>query len=153
MTEARERKRAETVTRTEVVLPGMTNNHNTMFGGFVLQMMDMTCAIAAARFCSQPVVTISSERVDFKVPIRAGYTVELTARVVYTGTTSMTIKVQVYSQPFTGGNRRLCTEGFFNFVALDRTGRGTSVVPELIVETEEERRDWEAAERLRKTRR
>jgi len=123
-----------------------------MFGGYVLQMMDMTCAIAAARFCRHEVVTISSERVDFKVPIRAAYTIELRARVVYTGTTSMTIKVDVFSQPFTGGRRKLCTTGFFNFVALDRTGRSTVTVPELIVETDEERSDWETARRLREDR-
>jgi acyl-CoA hydrolase len=152
MTEARERKRAETVIRSELVLPGMTNNLDTMFGGYVLQMMDMTCSIAAARFCNKQVVTISSERVDFKVPIRASYTVELAARVVFTGKTSMTIKVDVFSQPFTGGRKRLCTTGYFNFVALDRTGRHTSAVPELIVETDEERRDWETAKKLRQAR-
>lgn len=148
----RDRRRTEAVTRTELVIPPMTNSHGTMYGGRVLEMMDMTCGIAAMRFCCGPVVTISSERVDFKVPIRAGYIVELNARVVYTGTTSMTVKVEVYSQPVASHEKQLCTVGFFNFVALDQTGQIPVEVPELIVETEEEKRDLEEAERLRKAR-
>jgi acyl-CoA hydrolase len=150
--EEKQKKRAETVHRTEIVLPGLTNVYGTMFGGKVLEMMDVTCAIAAARFCRRDVVTISSERVDFKVPIRAGRIVELVARVVYTGRTSMTVRVDVLSQHFAEESKQLCTTGYFNFVALDRTGRQTVPVPELIVETEEERRDWEIADQLRRKR-
>ncbi|HUX07176.1 MAG TPA: acyl-CoA thioesterase [Acidobacteriota bacterium] len=150
--EKRESKRAETVWHTEIVQPWLTNVLGTMFGGKVLEMMDVTCAIAAARFCKRDVVTISSERVDFKVPIRAGRIVELAARVVFTGRTSMTVKVDVYSQHFAEESKQLCTTGYFNFVALDRTGRHTVPVPELIVETEEEQRDWEIAEQLRRNR-
>jgi acyl-CoA hydrolase len=134
--EERQKKRAEAVHRTEIVLPGLTNVYGTMFGGKVLEMMDVTCAIAAARFCRRDVVTISSERVDFKVPIR----------------TSMTVKVDVLSQHFAEESKQLCTTGYFNFVALDRTGRQTVPVPELIVETEDERRDWEIADQLRRKR-
>ena len=148
----RTRKKTITVTRTELVIPPMTNSHGTMYGGRVLEMMDMTCGIAAMRFCRGPVVTVSSERVDFKVPIRAGYIVELNARVVYTGNTSMTVKVEVFSQPVAHEERRLCTSGFFNFVALDDTGRNPITVPELIIETEDEKRDHREALSLREAR-
>lgn len=150
--ERREKKKAETVVRTEIVLPSMTNTHGTMFGGKMLEMMDVTCGIAAIRYCGLDVVTISSERVDFKVPIRAGRIVELTARVVFTGSTSMTVKVDVHSQHMAEERKQLCTTGFFNFVALDRTGRRTVTVPELITETAEEKKDWEIAEKLREAR-
>ena len=148
----RERRKTESVTRTELVIPPMTNSHGTMYGGLVLEMMDMTCGIAAMRFCRRPVVTVSSERVDFKVPIRAGYIVELDARVVYTGRTSITVKVEVFSQSVAHTEKRLCTSGFFNFVALDETGKNPVPVPELIVETEEEKNDHKEAEGLRKAR-
>lgn len=150
--EDRPKKKAIEITRTELVLPNMTNVHGTMFGGKVLEMMDMTCAIAAMRFCRKTVVTISSEHVEFKVPIRAGSMIEMKARVVYTGRTSMTVKVTLHSQHPAEDNSRLSTTGFFNFVALDRTGRHTVPVPELIVMTEEEQTDWEHAARLREFR-
>ena len=148
----RQKKKAIEITRTELVLPNMTNVHGTMFGGKVLEMMDMTCAIAAMRFCRKPVVTISSEHVDFKVPIRAGSVIEMKAKVVYTGTTSMAVKVTLHSQHPAEESSRLSTTGFFNFVALDRTGRHAVPVPELIVEGEEAQADWEHAMRLREFR-
>ncbi len=146
---SRERKRTEVVTRTELVMPYMTNSHGTMYGGKVLEMMDMTCGIAAMRFCRRPVVTVSSERVDFNVPIRAGSIAELRARVVLTGRTSMTARVDVYSQDPAEERRYLCTTGYFNFVALDPTGRTPAEVPELIVESDEQRHDRERAQQLR----
>lgn len=150
--ENRDKKKSEVVTRTEVVLPNMTNAHGTMFGGKVLEMMDMTCGIAAMRFCHKSVVTISSEHVDFKVPIRAGSIIKLEALVVYTGRSLMTVKVTVHSQQPAEEKWHLCTTGYFNFVALDRTSRQTVPVPRLIVETEEEKQDWEQAELMRKFR-
>lgn len=147
--EARKRKRAEEVVRMELVLPSMTNSHGTLFGGRVLEMMDMTCGIAAMNFCQKPVVTISSERVDFKVPIRAGSIVDMRAKVIYSGRTSLTVKVEVHSRHFAENVKRLCTTGYFNFVALDRTGRHPVEVPELMVESEQEKRDWEHARKLR----
>ena len=150
--EERPKKNTIEITRTELVLPNLTNVHGTMFGGKVLEMMDMTCAIAAMRFCRKPVVTISSEHVDFKVPIRAGSVIELKAKVVYTGRTSMTVKVTLHSQHPAEDNSRLSTTGYFNFVALDRTGRHAVPVPELIVETDEEKSDWKHAEHLREFR-
>lgn len=148
----RPKKKAVVVTRTELVLPNMTNVHGTMFGGKVLEMMDMTCAIAAMRYCRKPVVTISSEHVQFKVPIRHGAIIDLSARVVFTGTSSMTVKVEVHSQHPAEEEQRLCTTGFFNFVALDRTGTKTVEVPELIVKTDQEKHDWEHANALREIR-
>lgn len=145
----RPKKRTVVVTRTELVLPNMTNAHGTMFGGKVLEMMDMTCAIAAMRYCRKPVVTISSEHVQFKVPIRHGAIIEMRANVVFTGRSSMTVKVEVHSQHPAEEEHRLSTTGFFNFVALDRTGTKTVEVPELIVKTEDEKRDWEHARALR----
>ena len=149
---SRERKCSEVVTRTELVMPYMTNSHGTMYGGKVLEMMDMTCGIAAMRFCRRPVVTVSSERVDFNVPIRAGSIVELKARVVLTGRTSMTAKVDVFSQNPAEERKHLCTTGFFNFVALDPTGRTPVEVPELIVENDKQRQDLEKAQLLREFR-
>ena len=79
---------APRVVTTEHVLPGNTNMHGTMFGGDVLALMDKTAAIAALRFCRQPVVTASTERIDFRTPIRLGDIIEAHARVIHTGRTS-----------------------------------------------------------------
>ena len=67
-----EARPAPEIHATDIVLPHQTNNFNTMFGGEVMAMMDKAAAIAGLRFCRQPLVTASSERIDFRTPIHAG---------------------------------------------------------------------------------
>src|SRR3954465_3460552 len=78
----------------EMVFPEQTNHLGTLFGGQALAMMDKAAFIAASRYARRAVVTASSERVDFHVPVRQGQLVELLARVVATGRTSITVETQ-----------------------------------------------------------
>ena len=61
----------------EMVFPEQTNHLGTLFGGQALAMMDKAAFIAASRYARRAVVTASSERVDFHVPVRQGELVEL----------------------------------------------------------------------------
>lgn len=140
-------RRAEAVRSTNFVFPNDTNHHGTMFGGRVLQLMDQTGAIAAARFAHTTVITAAMEAVSFQQPIREGMIIETVARVVYTGRTSMIVRVDVAEHQLTGERTR-ATTGYLTMVALDTAGNPTPV-PQLIIETEEERADYHAAERVR----
>ena len=112
-----------------------------MFGGRVLQLMDQTGAIAAARFARTAVVTAAMEAVSFQHPIREGMIIETVARVVYTGRTSMIVRVDVYADNQLTGERKRATTGYLTMVALDAAGKPTPV-PQLLIETEEERADY-----------
>ncbi len=136
------------VTTTEIVLPSNTNTHGTMFGGDVLALMDKSAAIAALRFCRQPVVTASTERIDFRTPIRLGDIIEAQARVIHTGTTSMIVRIDIWDERPLSGERELCTSGYYAFVSVDEAGRPRPV-PMLIVQTLEEQADWEHGEEIR----
>lgn len=136
------------VTTTEHVLPGNTNTHGTMFGGDVLALMDKTAAIAAIRFCRQPVVTASTEHIDFRTPIREGDIIEAHARVVHTGRTSLIVRIDIYAERPFSDEREHCTSGYYSFVSIDEGGR-PQPVPPLEIETEEEQRDWERGEEIR----
>src|SRR5262245_52012911 len=118
MSETRPELAAPEVHRTDLVLPNQTNNFNTMFGGEVMAVMDKTAAIAALRFCRTPVVTASSERIDFRTPIHAGEIIEAVARVIYVGRTSMIVRVHIFAEHPLTGERRLCTTGYFSMVAV-----------------------------------
>ena len=72
-------------------------------------------------------VTVASERVEFKVPVVAGQLVELVARVERVGRTSVTVGVDMYAETVATGERRLATSGTFVFVAIDDEGRPTPV--------------------------
>jgi acyl-CoA hydrolase len=67
-------------------------------------------------------VTVASDRVEFKVPVRAGQLVELVARVTKVGRTSVTVGVDMYAEDVASGERRLATKGSFVFVAIDDDG-------------------------------
>jgi acyl-CoA hydrolase len=106
----------------EIVFPGETNHYGTLFGGRALALMDKAAFVAASRFARRSVVTASSERVDFRAPVQQGQLVELWARVVATGRTSVTVEVDLIS-----GARQLATRGKFVLVAVDSTGAPVSV--------------------------
>ncbi|MEM9596564.1 MAG: acyl-CoA thioesterase, partial [Acidobacteriota bacterium] len=56
----------------EMVFPGQTNHFGTLFGGQALALMDKAAFIVASRYARRAVVTASSEKCDFHVPVRQG---------------------------------------------------------------------------------
>jgi acyl-CoA hydrolase len=111
----------------EMVFPEQTNHYGTLFGGQALALMDKAAFIAASRYARRTVVTASSEKVDFRVPITQGQLVDLVASVVATGRTSITVAVELHAEDLLTGDRRLATRGRFVLVALDSRGKPTSV--------------------------
>ncbi|HMQ31962.1 MAG TPA: acyl-CoA thioesterase [Chloroflexaceae bacterium] len=137
--EARPRKAAVEERMADIVLPDQTNGFGTMFGGDVMALMDKAAAIAALRFCRQPVVTASSERIDFRTPIGQGEIVEAYSRVIYVGRTSMVVRVRIFAEHPLRGERRVCTTGYFSMVAVRREGAAPAPVPELVLPDDEAR--------------
>jgi acyl-CoA hydrolase len=133
---------------TDIVLPNQTNNFNTMFGGEVMALMDKAAAIAGLRFCRQPLVTASSERIDFRTPIHAGEIIEAIARVIYVGRTSMLVRVHIYAEHPLKGDRRVCTTGYFSMVSIDPQGQPL-LVPRLSLEDDEAQAEWAIGEEIR----
>jgi len=111
----------------EMVFPEQTNHYGTLFGGQALALMDKAAFIVASRFARRTVVTASSEKCDFHVPVRQGQLVELVAKVIATGRTSITVEVELFSEDLLSGDRQLATRGQFAMVALDSHGRPTAV--------------------------
>ena len=133
---------------TDIVLPNQTNNFGTMFGGEVMALMDKAAAIAGLRFCRQPLVTASSERIDFRTPIHAGEIIEAIARVIYVGRTSMSVRVHIYAEHPLKGDTRVCTTGYFSMVSIDKQGHPIAV-PRLLLDDEEARAEWIVGEEIR----
>ena len=113
----------------EMVFPERTNHYGTLFGGQALALMDMAAFVVASRYARRTVVTACSEKCDFHVPVRQGQLVELHARVVATGKTSMTVEVDLFSEDLLSGDRQLGTRGRFVMVALDAHGKPAAVPP------------------------
>ena len=105
----------------KAVFPGETNHYDTLFGGTALQWMDEAAFIAATRFTREKVVTVSSDKVNFKMPIPAGSIVELDAQITRVGNTSIEVNVDVYREDMYEDKRVLALHGSFVFVSLDKT--------------------------------
>lgn len=114
---------------THVVFPGQTNHHGTLFGGEALSMMDSAAFIAATRHCRRKVVTRHLDAMQFTRPIPQGTLVELVARVVGTGRSSMTVRVDLFIEDMYSDRRDLGCSGTFVLVALDADGQPTPVPP------------------------
>ena len=142
-------KKSKWVESWEIVFPNDANPHGTMFGGRLMAVMDKTAAIAASKFAEKLAVTASTEAMDFIHPVKVGDRIQTLAKVVWVGRTSMVVKVDVYAENPLTHKRVHCTTAYFNFVALDDAGNPTTI-PSLLIETEEERRDFEIAEIVKK---
>lgn len=111
----------------DLVFPNQTNHIGTLFGGHALAMMDKAASIAAHRYARRTVVTASIEHTDFVTPVYEGELVEVSAHVVKTGRTSLVVEVELWAEALLSGERRLCTRGKVNMVALDESGKPTPV--------------------------
>ena len=59
--------------------------------------------------------------------MRAGQLVELVARVVGEGRTSVTVAVDMFVEELLSRDRQLATSGSFVFVAIDQDGNPTPI--------------------------
>nr|WP_244977174.1 acyl-CoA thioesterase [Deinococcus humi] len=120
---------------THVVFPGATNHHGTLFGGEALSLMDSAAFIAATRYCRRKVVTRHLDAMEFTRPIPQGSLVELVARVVKTGRSSMTVLVELFIEEMYSEHRELGCAGTFVLVALGDDGQPIAV-PRLAGQTD-----------------
>jgi acyl-CoA hydrolase len=112
----------------KAVFPNTTNHYDTLYGGLAMHMMDEVAFIAATRFSRKRVVTVSSDRIDFKKPIPAGTIIELVARVVHVGNTSLKVLVEIFIEEMYSEIREKAITGTFTFVAIDQHKNPVKVV-------------------------
>jgi len=143
--------RASRVETAQIVLPGLTNALGTIFGGILMQWIDVAAAIAAARHSRSSVVTASMDRLHFLRPVRLGAVVIVQAQVNYAAKTSMEVGVRVFAEDPRTRDRQQATRAYVTMVAVDDAGR-PKPVPALVEEDPEDRRRFAAAEHRRTVR-
>ena len=143
--------RSSQVVMTQLVLPSHTNALDTIFGGTIVSWIDIAAAIAAQRHSQKEVVTASIDKLDFIAPVKKGWVVNLKASVNFTSRSSMEIGVRVDAENPKTGELFHTVSAYLTFVALGSDGKPTQV-PELILETEVDRRRFESAKKRREYR-
>jgi len=139
------------VVMTELVLPNDTNTFGNLMGGRLLYWMDIAAALAAMKHCGSPVVTASVDNISFEAPIKLGNVVHIEAKVSRAFNTSMEVHLNVWGEDVLHQYRYKSNEAYYTFVALDPNGK-PRVVPQLVPQTEEEKKLHEGALRRRQVR-
>jgi acyl-CoA hydrolase len=115
------------------------NLAGNVHGGVILKNIDNTAGIVASRHSNTNAVTASIDRVDFHSPVYVGDLLRLLSSVNYTGNSSMEVGVRVEAENFMTGKVRHTASAYLTFVAMDANGK-PAPVPQIILETEDERR-------------
>jgi acyl-CoA hydrolase len=109
------------------IFPGSTNHYDTLFGGNALKWMDEVAFITATRFGRKKFVTVSSDRIDFNMPIPEGHFVELTGEVIKVGKTSLVVKVTMLLEEMYKEGKVLAVQGDFTLVAMGENRKPTPI--------------------------
>ncbi|MBI3510654.1 MAG: acyl-CoA thioesterase [Bacteroidetes bacterium] len=133
---------------THHVLPNDTNNLNNLFGGRLLEWMDVIAAISAHRHCRRVVVTATVNHVSFHSAIAYASIVTLEAKVSRSFNSSMEVFIDVFVEDPVSGERVKSNEAIYTFVAVDQNGQPLPVPP-VVPETEQEKERYEGALRRR----
>lgn len=102
----------------KAIFPNTVNHYDTLFGGAALAYMDEVAFITATRFSKQRLVTVSTNKIDFKRPIPAGTIIEIIGKIEHVGNTSIQVKVEIFVEEMYHEKREKAIEGLFTMVAV-----------------------------------
>jgi acyl-CoA hydrolase len=129
--------------------PKDVNYGGKVFGGAVMGWIDQAAYALAAGWSGQYAVTVYVGGIQFEAPVPIGSLVEVRARMLHTGATSMHIGVDVHARdPRSGANTRVrTTHCIVVFVAMGADGKPVAV-PAFVPKTDEERELQAYAQRV-----
>ena len=132
------------VTLHQLMLPEHANQLNNVHGGVIMKIMDEAGAICAMRHAHHACVTIAIDSMSFHSPVRVGQLLCCQGRVTWVGRTSIEVEVQVHAEDVIQGTVTHTNSGHLVYVALDDK-RQPTLVPPLLVESEEDKRAYAEA--------
>jgi acyl-CoA hydrolase len=136
---------------TQVMLPNDANILGNVLGGHIMQLIDVCGGIAAARHSRRPTVTASVDYMSFLHPVHIGQLLILRSSVNRVFKTSMEVGVKAWIEDAITGEVQHTSSAYITFVALDDGGKPVAVAP-VLPETDDEKRRFEEAGRLREHR-
>ena len=125
-----------------LVRPGHLNDAGRLFGGVLMQWMDEIAALAAMQYYEGNVVTGTVDSLIFIKGASKGDMVPLTAQVTYTGKKSIEVRVDVHVRHL-NGEMELINQAYFVMVALPKETGEPVKLPALLLDTDEEKLEWE----------
>ncbi len=126
-----------TVVQTRLMMPMDANPSGNVHGGTIMKYADEIAGLVAHRHSRRNVVTARMERMDFTEPVFIGNALILTARLVFTGRTSMSVLVDVEAENLDSGEIVRTGSSALTMIALNERGKPSPISP-VVPETEEE---------------
>ncbi len=105
-----------------VAMPADTNASGDIFGGWVVGQMDIAGGIAAAIRAEGRVATVAINAMRFHQPVHVGDLFSVYTRILRTGRTSITLRVEAWVRRLRTGEHLKVTEAEFTYVAIAASG-------------------------------
>jgi len=112
-----------------LAMPADANPSGDIFGGWVLSQMDIAASICAVDRAQCRTVTVALDAMSFISPVKIGDVLSVYTELKKVGNTSMDIYVEAWAKRGRLGETDKVTEAMFKFVAVDKDGLPTSVLP------------------------
>lgn len=139
---------------TQIIMNSHINGSGRLFGGQLLQWIDVVAGVVGRRHSGRNAVTVAIDNLQFKAGAHRNDIVVLIGKVTYVGKSSMEVRVDTYVED-KEGLRKPINRAYVVMVAIDENEQPVEV-PRLRLETESERAEWEGGvkrAKLRKQRR
>lgn len=133
-----------------LICPAHINHYGRLFGGQLLKWIDELAGIVAIRHCGCTVTTAAIDNLQFRAPAYTGDMIVLRGWVTCVGKSSMEVRVDTYREAL-DGRREKINQAYIDMVAIDCQGRPQEV-PEIAIETEQQQKEWDAAQIRRQIR-
>lgn len=137
------RSEDKAITLTMIMEPQHANILGNVHGGEIMRLMDTTAGCIAIKYAKTFCVTARVDEMQFLKPLHIGNFITCTGTIVYTGNTSIEVRVTVDAEDIRDeSSKGRALEAFFTLVALGEDGRPTPV-PTFVPETEREKELYE----------
>lgn len=126
------------------------NGAGRLFGGQLLRWIDEVAGVTAMRHCGKNVTTAAIDQLSFKDGAYLNEMVVLIGRVTYVGHTSMEVRIDTYREDHEG-MRHPINRAYLVMVCMGEDGKPAEI-PGLILESENEKIEWENGKKRRELR-
>ena len=107
-----------------ITMPADSNVNGDIFGGWVMAQVDLAGSVIPARIAAGRIATVAVNQFIFKQPVKVGDLLSFFAEIERIGTTSITVKVEVYAQRLRQPEPIIkVTEANLTYVAIDDFGK------------------------------
>ena len=115
-----------------------------------MKWIDELAGIVAIRHCGATVTTAAIDNLQFQAPAYSGDMIVLEGVVTSVGRSSMEIRVDTYREML-NGSREMINRAYIDMVSINCKGEPIEV-PDILIETEEQKKEYEAAQKRRQMR-